>query len=205
MPLYAADLTKIAKPVVKNVQNDQPEKKRRLSEKQIANLEKGREKLKKQKQDETPKTTPALPTPEPSPEPEPVKQKKPKRKAVHTPSPEPESEIEEPVKPKRVRKKPTPVIEPVIEPVPVEEPKIKKVRKARDPSIPPVWFEKYIEGVKKEEALAKAEKVPAKVVKQEAQQVAQKSWDNGLTRDRVSNEVDNHMTRMYSMIFNRRC
>jgi hypothetical protein len=86
----------------------------------------------------------------------------------------------------------------------------KRVRKAKqiEPLTkenlePPQWFNKYVEGVKKEEAVQKAEKVPAKQVKQEAQEVAQKSWNDGLTRDRVSNEVDSHMNRMYSMIFKR--
>jgi hypothetical protein len=40
-----------------------------------------------------------------------------------------------------------------------------------------------------------------KQVKQAAKDVAQESWNNGLTRDRVNNEVDNHMNRMYSQIF----
>lgn len=92
---------------------------------------------------------------------------------------------------------------------PPPSPKKKKV--FRDPTVPPLWFEKYIQGVKKEEAMIKEKKVPAKIVKQEASDAAQKSWDDGLTRDRVSNEVDNHsnyifklVNRMYSMIFARR-
>jgi hypothetical protein len=204
MPLYAADLTKLAKPVKKNVQNDLDEKpKRKLSETQKANLEKGRAKLKKQ-----------LPTPEPSQESEiesEVKPRKQKRKAeriqesIPEPIPEPVPEpVQKPKRKKKVEPIPKPISEPIPEPIP-EPVKVRTPRKVRDPSIPPIWFEKYIQGVKKEEALAKTEKVPAKVVKQEAQEVAQKSWDNGLTRDRVSNEVDNHMTRMYSMIFNRKC
>lgn len=43
----------------------------------------------------------------------------------------------------------------------------------------------------------KSEKVPAKKVKEEAKEAATKSWNHGLTRNRVQNEVDSHMSRMY--------
>ena len=88
----------------------------------------------------------------------------------------------------------------------VAEPKEKKPRaprKKRDPAIAPQWFSKYVEGVQKEQAVIKNEKVPAKKAKEEAQEAAAKSWKNGLTRDRVQNEVDGHMSRMYSMIFSK--
>lgn len=117
-------------------------------------------------------------------------------KVVQELSPAPE---EKPVKKRKVSKK---EVEP--EPVKVEPEPVKRKKVVRDPAVPPLWFEKYVQGVKKEEALAKQEKVSAKTVKQEAQETAKKSWDDGLTRDRVTNEVDNHMSRMYSMIFSRR-
>ena len=89
----------------------------------------------------------------------------------------------------------------------VEEPKkkdaVKKVPKKRDDSEPPQWFNKYVESVKKEEAALKTEKTPSKQIKHEAQEHAQKSWNDGLTRDRVTHEVDNHMSRLYSQIFAR--
>jgi hypothetical protein len=77
----------------------------------------------------------------------------------------------------------------------VEEPKQKKPRaprKKRDPAEAPVWFAKYVEGVKKEQSVIKNEKIPAKKVREEAQEVASKSWNHGLTRNRVQNEVDGH-------------
>lgn len=89
----------------------------------------------------------------------------------------------------------------------VEEPKPKKVRTkkvVRDDSVPPAWFQKYVEGVKKEEAKVSAPAVSKKQVAETARQVAQDAWDDGLTRDRVQHEVDNHMGRMYSMIFHNR-
>jgi len=70
---------------------------------------------------------------------------------------------------------------------------------------PPKWFEQYIQGVKKEENSIAKDKKPAKVVRIEAKESAQQHWNNGLTRDRVKNEVDGHMDRLYTQIFaNRR-
>lgn len=86
----------------------------------------------------------------------------------------------------------------------VEEPKVKKPRKQRDEMEPPAWFQKYVQGVKSEEAKQSASRVPKKEVLQEAKQTAQQQWNDGLTRDRVQNEVDSHMSRMYGMIFSNR-
>ena len=69
---------------------------------------------------------------------------------------------------------------------------------------PPAWFKKYVAGVKNEErALQEAPKRPKKEIAKEADQMARQQWGNGLVRDRVNNEVDKHMNRMYQMIFNR--
>ena len=87
-----------------------------------------------------------------------------------------------------------------------EEPPKKKIRAPRqkkDPTVPPQWFAKYVEGVKKEQATLKTEKVAPKQIKEEAKEAASKSWNNGLTRNRVENEVNGHMSRMYSMIFSK--
>jgi hypothetical protein len=87
------------------------------------------------------------------------------------------------------------------------EPKQKKVRKPkvpRDDSVPPTWFQKYVEGVKHEEAKQSQMKVTKKQVEEEARQTATQQWQDGFTRDRVQNEVDGHMTRMYGMIFHNR-
>ena len=69
---------------------------------------------------------------------------------------------------------------------------------------PPAWFKKYVAGVKNEEReLREAPKKPKKEVAKEADEMARQQWGNGLVRDRVNNEVDKHMNRMYQMIFNR--
>ena len=70
-----------------------------------------------------------------------------------------------------------------------------------DKSEPPEWFKKYVEGVKNEEMKIKKEKKPRKVVKQESKEAAKDLWADGLTRNRVQQEVDSHMTKMYSQIF----
>lgn len=165
----------IAEAIEETKVEPQPEKKKRkLSEKQKEALAKGQAKLAEIRQVPTPK--------------------------VETPKRAPE-DVEVP-KPKRQRKKKEPTPEP--EPEPIKEEKPKRSRQKRDPSAPPTWFQKYVEGVKKEQALQREEKVPAKQVKVEAEEVAKKSWDNGFIRDRVTNEVDGHMSRMYSMIFSGR-
>lgn len=88
----------------------------------------------------------------------------------------------------------------------VEEPKPKKVKRTlkRDESVPPVWFEKFVESAKMEESKIAADKKPAKVVKEEAKAVAQAQWSDGYTRDRVNQQVDNHMSKLYGMIFARK-
>lgn len=69
---------------------------------------------------------------------------------------------------------------------------------------PPAWFKKYVAGVKNEQReMREAPKKPKKEVAKEADEMARQQWGNGLVRDRVNNEVDKHMGRMYQMIFNR--
>jgi hypothetical protein len=75
---------------------------------------------------------------------------------------------------------------------PKKEKKPRAPRQKKDPAVPPQWFAKYVEGVKKEQATHKSERVPVKRLKQEASEEAVKSWNNGLTRNRVQNEVDSH-------------
>jgi hypothetical protein len=69
---------------------------------------------------------------------------------------------------------------------------------------PPAWFKKYVESVKTEQSKLNQDKKAQKVIKEEAQQEAKVHWEDEPTRNRVTHEVDNHMTRMYSMIFGQR-
>lgn len=79
--------------------------------------------------------------------------------------------------------------------------KEKPVVKKNDDNEPPSWFKQYVSGVKREEAKISREKKPKKQIQQEAVEVAQKNWADSFTRDRVRNEVDGHMSRMYQMMF----
>jgi hypothetical protein len=87
-----------------------------------------------------------------------------------------------------------------------EEPKPKKVKRVlkRDESVPPVWFERFVESAKLEESKITSDKKPVKQVKEEAKEVAKAQWQDGYTRDRVNAQVDNHMGKLYSMIFARK-
>ena len=82
------------------------------------------------------------------------------------------------------------------------KPKKQRVAKPkRDDNEPPVWFQKFVESAKLEESKIAADKKPAKQIKEEAKAVAQTQWNDGYTRDRVVDSVDQHMGRLYSMIF----
>jgi len=84
----------------------------------------------------------------------------------------------------------------------VEKPKkVKKVVKSVDSSEPPEWFKKYIRGQQVEQNNLSKEKKSAIVLKKESNEVAANAWKDDLTRDRVNQERDNHMSRMYSSIF----
>lgn len=90
------------------------------------------------------------------------------------------------------------VIEEVVKP--------KKVRKKKvvDENEPPAWFKKFIEGQHIEKNELSKEKKPPAVIKKESKQAANSAWQDDMTRDRVNQERDNHMARMYSSIFGSR-
>jgi len=81
-----------------------------------------------------------------------------------------------------------------------EDPKPKKQKSDE----PPKWFKKYIEGVAVEQNSLLKDKKPKTEVKRHADEVAERSWRDGFTRDRVQTEVDGHMDRMYQMMFARK-
>jgi len=82
----------------------------------------------------------------------------------------------------------------------VEEPVHKSVQTSHDP---PSWFLKYVEGVKQTENQVSQKKKPRKVIKQESHVEAGKSWSQPIVRDKIRNETDQHMSRMYKQIFGR--
>lgn len=207
MVLYSADISNIAKPV-KSVKNTKEPKIKSEPEAVQEPLEKAL--VEKPKKSRKRKVAPTVEVPVEQVELSVPKKKyvakKPKISVPDVPAESLSAEtvvgVEEPEQAEsKKRKRTKKIVNDIVKVTPPPSPKKKKV--FRDPTVPPLWFEKYIQGVKKEEAMAKEKKVPAKLVKQEATDTAQKSWDDGLTRDRVTNEVDNHMNRMYcNLLFN---
>jgi hypothetical protein len=213
MVLYAADLSKLDAPTKKLSKKKQVEPveetsqetpvaekpKRVLSEKQKEALLKGqetrrlkKEALQKEKEEHEALEKKLLEA-----------QKKPRKRKVLEIEAPPVEEIEvatEEVIPKKKRT-PKPKPEPIPESIEAE-PKPKRAKKENEP---PVWFKKYVEDVQKEKASIGGEvsKKQENIIKTEALKVAKKSWQSGFTRDRVQGEVDNHMNRMYGMIFGR--
>lgn len=205
MVLYAADLIDFEKPKPITEKTDKlPEErkvKKEMTEKQKAALLKAQEtrKLKKEAAEKE-----KLEQEELARKLQEAALKKPRKKAkVEEVKVEEAVKVEE--KPKKQKK--VKVAEPTPEPLPEPAPEPKKRKRESKPKSndPPEWFKKYVEGVQKEKAAAGGDvsKKQETIIKNEALKVAQKSWDSGFTRDRVQNEVDSHMNRMYSMIFSR--
>jgi len=202
MTLYSADVLDIAKPVAKKgkgkkniekekaieVQEPEPEvvevapTKKQPTEKQLAALAKAQE-SRKRKREEAEKVKQELLDAE--------KQKEQKKQ-----------EVKEKRKAKKIQKlvTPPPSLDEEIDRA-VEELTVKPSEPKHNDNEPPSWFKQYVSGVKKEEAKISREKKPKKQIQQEAVEVAQKNWNDSFTRDRVRNEVDGHMSRMYQMMF----
>jgi hypothetical protein len=188
MVLYSADIMDVAQPV-KSVKEKKP-----LTEKQLAAIERRKKKTSEKELDTVVKELEKS-----------LDSKKRKRTKKS------EEKVEEKIE--KVEEKVEETVEKVEEKVEekIEKPKRKKAKKEIIKSVkevekeiePPAWFKKYIEGVQKEKQIYSEKKIPQKQMKIEAEEVAKKSWENGLTRDRVKDELDNHMSRMHKMIFGR--
>lgn len=205
MTLYAADVMDLAKPVetkkskgkkkevlptppVSEPEQEKQEKpKRVLSEKQLAALEKAKE-TRKRKREEAIAAKAA--------EEDAIKKKQEEILAKEAELTAKKEAAKEKRRLKRESKEIDKQLDEAVESV-VKKPKMEK----KVDETAPVWFQKYVEGVKKEQARMEKEKKPAKQIQQEASEVAQNKWGDGLVRDRLRNEVDGHMNRMYSMIF----
>jgi len=213
--LYTADLLDIAVPVKKDLketkESEQPKElkgeKKPRTEKQIAALEKAKEARRLKKETKEQEQANDLAIKELA-----IKTalenetkivekkamaaekrrlaKEAKKQVILTPEPSipesPDVDVAEPVKEKKTRKRKSIT---VIDPDEVE---------------PPKWFSKYVEGVKQEQNIHSQERKPKKQVKVEANEDAKTQWQDGHTRDRLNNELNNHAARMYGMIFGNR-
>ena len=178
--LYSASIADIGKPVAEKI-------KKPRSEKQIAAFEKAREALKLKKEQ---KKVPEAPI-------------KDEVKIEVPPETPKEEKIETPITSE------TPKVEALEK---IEAPKevtapVKKAKKVKveaqtqTDENPPLWFKNYVIGVKEEQAKINNSKIPKKQVRIEANDIAQKQWQQPVTRERVQNSVNNHMQKMYSMVF----
>jgi len=208
MPIYEAEFLGDPKPI----KRARPSKKQKQEEdKQApAPIATPMEKPVKVRAPKTKKVKLDIPTP-PSPvstvddtiDQTPIEQPKPKRQrkikpvAAPPPSPTPsvqeEDEAEEPpVKPKKVTKP--------------KEIKPKVIIDGAAAGDPPTWFKNYLldEAKRRNEDKSKSERSTISEVKKTATETAHKKWNDGLTRDRVNNEVSSHMNRLYQQIHGRR-
>lgn len=216
MTLYAADVMDLAKPVETKksrgkkkaelptppvsepeevkTETKQEKPKRELTEKQKAAFEKARE-TRKRKREEALATKQA--------EEEEIKKKQDEIAAKEAEIAAKKEAAKEKRRLAREAKKNATVDEQIDQEVAKVTKKPRISKSTNTDHTPPAWFQKYVEGVKKEQARHEKEKKPVKQIQQEASQVAQTKWDDGFVRDRLRNEVDGHMNRMYSMIFSR--
>ena len=131
------------------------------------------------------RTEAKLPSPEPS-EPKEV---------------EPVAVIEEPV--------PEPIVEPLVaeEPIaikePVPEPVPEPVKEVEEE--PPKWFQKFVLQVKEEQQKQAIEagerKVSQRIIKEEAEQIAQERWQDPRIREKVETKINKNLQSIYSMVF----
>lgn len=120
-------------------------------------------------------------------------------------------ESTEPAKlPKKKKTATVPTVSETVQEAGTEPQKIKK-RKIIDQrdgqeDEPPSWFKSYVldEQKRRNAEKSRKEKQPSSMVKAAAHEIASQKWGDGFTRDKVKNEVDNHMSRLYSMIHGRR-
>lgn len=66
---------------------------------------------------------------------------------------------------------------------------------------PPPWFNKFVGAMMQEKNEQQGIRVNKKHLKEAATQEAENRWRDGYTRDRVRATVDDHVSRMYGMIF----
>lgn len=127
------------------------------------------------------------------------------------PTPEP-SEIEsEPIEEDTVIEA-EPLPEPIPEPIPEPEPIIEAIPEAVSQVTPmeveeepPKWFQKFVLQVKEEQERQAREagerKVPQRVIKEEAEQIAQERWQDPKIREKVETKINKNLQSIYSMVF----
>ena len=70
---------------------------------------------------------------------------------------------------------------------------------------PPKWFQKFVLQVKEEQEKQAREagerKVPQRIIKEEAEQIAQERWQDPRIREKVETKISKNLQSIYSMVF----
>jgi hypothetical protein len=197
MPIYEADFLGKPEPIKKQ----RVKKVKELKEEKTPVEEVAKPKRKRVKQEETPSASSVAASEEIQPvQEQPVP---PKRKRVAKPKPQPSEQLILETKEEKPNAEPE-----VIKKAASKKGLTKKEKiidgKAADE--PPSWFKAWCLDQKKREndEKPKKEKVSKPILKESATIEAKEKWNDGLTKDRVKMEVDNHMGRLYNQIYGRR-
>lgn len=108
--------------------------------------------------------------------------------------------------------------EPIAQPMEVKKPKRKpRVPKAVTPAAPPPtpesdvadheppkWFMNYVSNMKSFQNDVAEKKKPKRVLKNESDDYAKQQWKKPDLRQRVTDNVDSHLTKLYRQIFSNR-
>lgn len=111
---------------------------------------------------------------------------------VRPPTPEPTLE---PVEVKKRKRQPS-VSKKSVPPTPANSPKV-----VDDDNAPPKWFMNYVENMKTFQNEVSDKKKTKKVLKTEANDYAKERWSQPEVRQKVTDHVDGHLTKMYRQIF----
>lgn len=216
MTLYAANLSELALPVIKPLSKAQETKKRKREEKEAAtakaandlalqakkdasDAKKDLAKQKREAKKEKVEKVEAEKVVKPKKSNKANKANKAEKVDVSE-AEEPEDEDEADVEAEQVVDESVGESETVAEvPQKKQKKEIKTVAKVATLSeeVPPAWFNKIMQGFKTEEVKQGKVKKPRKVIIAESKVAAGEAWNDGLTRNRVTAEVNDHMSRMY--------
>jgi len=124
-----------------------------------------------------------------------------------------EIDTSEPVSEVTSEPEPQPTVEPVEVKKPKRKPRVPKnvtpptppasVETDNDDNEPPKWFMNYITGMKNVQNEVSDKKKSKRVLKHEADDYAKQQWKKPDLRQKVTNNVDSHMAKMYRQIFSR--
>ena len=186
----------VSKEEQRRLARNQKNREKRAAKKMDAEIEKAvkesetaapkAKKQKKAKPAPAPAPTPSEEEEEDTPTPQPPKKKV---KKIQTPSPPQTDDSEEVSAPPAKKAK-----------VATEKKKVKVAAVEEKPEKPPVWLKEYVHSIIKDNAPPESDKAE---VKKEAVSVANEAWNQPKVRNKATKEVENHMSKMFSVVFNR--